>query len=101
MAVWYSLWPFVIFFPIWNVWTKKNLATLTKMTKILIETVTPDRGTTHPASPVRLRRHRSGPLDGDPLHRRRLPLHLGSILRNPVLAENFLDNFLSSNFGQN
>jgi hypothetical protein len=29
MAVWYSLWSFVIFFPIWNVWTKKNLATLT------------------------------------------------------------------------
>jgi hypothetical protein len=28
MAVWYSLWSFVIFFPIWNVWTKKNLATL-------------------------------------------------------------------------
>jgi hypothetical protein len=28
MAIWYSLWSFVIFFPIWNVWTKKNLATL-------------------------------------------------------------------------
>jgi hypothetical protein len=28
MAVWYSLWSFVIFFPIWYVWTKKNLATL-------------------------------------------------------------------------
>jgi hypothetical protein len=28
MAVWYSLWSFVIFFPLWNVWTKKNLATL-------------------------------------------------------------------------
>jgi hypothetical protein len=28
MAVWYYLWSFVIFFPIWNVWTKKNLATL-------------------------------------------------------------------------
>jgi hypothetical protein len=24
MAIWYSLWSFVIFFPIWNVWTKKN-----------------------------------------------------------------------------
>jgi hypothetical protein len=24
----YSLWSFVIFFPIWNVWIKKNLATL-------------------------------------------------------------------------
>jgi hypothetical protein len=28
MAIWYSLWSFVIFFPIWNVCTKKNLATL-------------------------------------------------------------------------
>jgi hypothetical protein len=28
MAVWYSLGSFVTFFPIWNVWTKKNLATL-------------------------------------------------------------------------
>jgi hypothetical protein len=28
MAVLYSLWKFVIFFPIWNVWTRKNLATL-------------------------------------------------------------------------
>jgi hypothetical protein len=28
MAVWYCLWSFVIFFPIWNVSTKKNLATL-------------------------------------------------------------------------
>jgi hypothetical protein len=28
MADWYSLWSFVVFFPIWNVWTKKNLATL-------------------------------------------------------------------------
>jgi hypothetical protein len=35
MAIWYNLWPFWysllsfgIFFPIWNVWTKKNLATL-------------------------------------------------------------------------
>jgi hypothetical protein len=28
MAIWYSLWSFVIFFPIWYVWTKKNLATL-------------------------------------------------------------------------
>jgi hypothetical protein len=28
MAVWYSLWLFVVFFPIWYVWTKKNLATL-------------------------------------------------------------------------
>jgi hypothetical protein len=28
MAGWYSLWSFVIFFPIWNVWTQKNLATL-------------------------------------------------------------------------
>jgi hypothetical protein len=24
----YSLWSFVIFFPFWYVWTKKNLATL-------------------------------------------------------------------------
>jgi hypothetical protein len=28
MAVWYSLWSFGIFFPLWYVWTKKNLATL-------------------------------------------------------------------------
>jgi hypothetical protein len=35
MAIWYNLWPFGIvcghllnFFPIWKVWTKKNLATL-------------------------------------------------------------------------
>jgi hypothetical protein len=28
MAVWYSMWPFVIFFPIWSAWTKNNLATL-------------------------------------------------------------------------
>jgi hypothetical protein len=28
MAVWYSLWSFVICFPIWHVLTKKNLATL-------------------------------------------------------------------------
>jgi uncharacterized RDD family membrane protein YckC len=28
MASWYSLWSFVIFFPFWYVWTKKNLATL-------------------------------------------------------------------------
>jgi hypothetical protein len=28
MAVWYSLSSFVIFFSIWYVWTKKNLATL-------------------------------------------------------------------------
>jgi hypothetical protein len=28
MAVWYSLWSFGILFPIWYVWTKKNLATL-------------------------------------------------------------------------
>jgi hypothetical protein len=35
MAIWYNLWPFGIvcghllyFFQIWNVWTKKNLATL-------------------------------------------------------------------------
>jgi hypothetical protein len=28
MAVWYCLWSFGIFSPIWNVWTKKNLATL-------------------------------------------------------------------------
>jgi hypothetical protein len=28
MDIWYSLWSFVIFFPIWNVWTKKKLATL-------------------------------------------------------------------------
>jgi hypothetical protein len=27
-AFWSSLWYFGIFFPIWNVWTKKNLATL-------------------------------------------------------------------------
>jgi hypothetical protein len=30
MAVWNSLWSFVLFFPIWNVWNKKNLATLIK-----------------------------------------------------------------------
>jgi hypothetical protein len=28
MAIWYILWSLVIFSPIWNVWTKKNLATL-------------------------------------------------------------------------
>jgi hypothetical protein len=28
MAIWYSLWSFGIFFPIWYVWSKKNLATL-------------------------------------------------------------------------
>jgi hypothetical protein len=28
MAFWYNLWSFGIFFPIWYVWTKKNLATL-------------------------------------------------------------------------
>jgi hypothetical protein len=28
MAVWYSMWSFLIFFPIWYVWIKKNLATL-------------------------------------------------------------------------
>jgi hypothetical protein len=28
LAVWYSLWSFGIFFPIWYVWTKKNRATL-------------------------------------------------------------------------
>jgi hypothetical protein len=28
MAVWYNLWSFVIFFTTWNVWTKKNVATL-------------------------------------------------------------------------
>jgi hypothetical protein len=28
MAAWYSLWPFGIFFQVWYVWTKKNLATL-------------------------------------------------------------------------
>jgi hypothetical protein len=34
MAVWYSLWSFGIFFPIWYVWTKKNLATLDATTLI-------------------------------------------------------------------
>jgi hypothetical protein len=28
MAFWYSLWSFVIFFPFWYVWAKKNLAAL-------------------------------------------------------------------------
>jgi hypothetical protein len=28
MTGWYSLWSFGIFFPLWYVWTKKNLATL-------------------------------------------------------------------------
>jgi hypothetical protein len=28
MADWYSLWSFVIFFPIGYIWTKRNLATL-------------------------------------------------------------------------
>jgi hypothetical protein len=28
MSVWYSLWSFGVFFPIWYVWTKKNPATL-------------------------------------------------------------------------
>jgi hypothetical protein len=28
MAVWYGLWSFGIFFPIWYIWTKKNLATM-------------------------------------------------------------------------
>jgi hypothetical protein len=39
MAIWYnswpfvcSLWSFVIFFPIWYVWTKRNLATLVRGT---------------------------------------------------------------------
>jgi hypothetical protein len=27
-AIWYSLWPFGVFFPFWYVWTEKNLATL-------------------------------------------------------------------------
>jgi hypothetical protein len=31
MAVWYSLRPLVKFFPIWYVWTKKNLATLVSL----------------------------------------------------------------------
>jgi hypothetical protein len=35
MAVWYSFWSFVIFFPTWYVWTKKNLATLFKNTNRL------------------------------------------------------------------
>jgi hypothetical protein len=30
MAVWISLWPFVKIFPIWYVWTRKNMATLKK-----------------------------------------------------------------------
>jgi hypothetical protein len=30
MTGWYSLWSFVKFLPIWNVWTKKNLATLVR-----------------------------------------------------------------------
>jgi hypothetical protein len=33
MAIWYCLWSFVIIFPIWNVWTKKNLATLLRRRK--------------------------------------------------------------------
>jgi hypothetical protein len=28
MAFWYSLWSLGIFFPVWYVWTKKNLAAL-------------------------------------------------------------------------
>jgi hypothetical protein len=28
LAVWYSLWSFGILFPLWYIWTKKNLATL-------------------------------------------------------------------------
>jgi hypothetical protein len=28
MTIWYSLWSFGIFFSIWYIWTKKNLATL-------------------------------------------------------------------------
>jgi hypothetical protein len=34
MVVWYSLWSFGIYFPIWYVWTKKNLATLLATAKV-------------------------------------------------------------------
>jgi hypothetical protein len=29
-AIWYNLWPFGIFFKVWYVWTKINLATLVR-----------------------------------------------------------------------
>jgi hypothetical protein len=38
MTVWYSLWSFGIFFPIWYVWTMKNLATLRWSKSMAIET---------------------------------------------------------------
>jgi hypothetical protein len=41
MAVWYSLWPFGIVFPIWYVWAKKNLATLVLDTDVCIFYVLP------------------------------------------------------------
>jgi hypothetical protein len=31
IAVWYSLWSFVTFFPIWYFWTKENMATLVEL----------------------------------------------------------------------
>jgi hypothetical protein len=43
MAVWYSLWSFGIFFPFWNVWTKKNLATLilSLFVNLMLNTILP------------------------------------------------------------
>jgi hypothetical protein len=35
MAVWYSLWSFGIFFPIWYAQTKKNLATLSASERLI------------------------------------------------------------------
>jgi hypothetical protein len=35
MAVWYSLWSFGMYLTIWNVWTKKNLATLSQKAIII------------------------------------------------------------------
>jgi hypothetical protein len=44
MAVWYNLWPsgivcghLLYFFPIWYVWTKKNLATLVSRTETILQ----------------------------------------------------------------
>jgi hypothetical protein len=46
MAICYNLWPLGIvwghllyFFPIWNVWTKKNLATLLQIATVINELI--------------------------------------------------------------
>jgi hypothetical protein len=35
LVVWYSLYPFGIFFPVWYVWTKKNLVPLASYPSVL------------------------------------------------------------------